>query len=160
MASIKVTVKTGKLVAKVKRIVPAVEVELRARTLEAATTVMAQAVSAINGPKSGKVYTRRRRDKSFITWRASAPGEAPAKKTGENVSRIKVKKANRAMRPAARIAAPNIYKMLERGVAVGKGRQVLPRPLFKPLMDAYRQKFKDMLDDGVRRALGVTVRGG
>ena len=142
-----------KLKAKMKRIIPAVELALQREILDAAGEVRKKAIIEIERPKTGRQYTRRRRNKQFITWTASAPGEAPAKKTGENEAKIKVRKWNRAGKPGAKIVAPNIYRLLERGLA-----KIAPRPLFGPAVSAYRKVFKDRLDDTVSKALGVAVR--
>ncbi len=142
-----------KLKAKLKRIPPAVEVELRATIFEAATGVKNSIVAEIEKPKSGRIYKRRRRNKSWITWQASAPGEAPAKKTGQRMAQITVKKANRAGKPSSRIKAPGIYRLLENGTA-----KIAPRPLFGPIMRAYRHKFKDLIDGVVSRVLKVEIR--
>ena len=143
----------ARLKARVKRIVPEIELALRREVFDAATEVRKNAIAEIERPKSGRRYTRRRRNKEFISWTASAPGEAPARKTGENEAKIKVAKWNRAGKPGAKIKAPNIYRLLELGLA-----KIAPRPLFGPAVAAYRRKFKDRLDDAVSKALGVVVR--
>ena len=144
---------TTKLKAKIKRIVPAVELALQREIYDVAAEVRKNAIAEIEKPKSGRRYTRRRRNKEFITWTASAPGEAPARKTGENEAKIKVAKWNRAGKPGAKIKAPNIYRLLERGLA-----KIAPRPLFGPAVAAYRKKFKERLDATVSKALDVVVR--
>ena len=126
---------------------------MRAAIFAAAQEAKAKVIAEIERPKSGIVYKRRRRNKSWIQWQASAPGEAPAKKTGERMAKIEVKKANRANKPSSRIKAPGIYRLLELGTD-----SVEPRPLFGPVMRAYRQKFKDLLDATVSRVLKVTIR--
>ena len=154
MDSIKVRLKNvEKLKVKVKRIVPAIELALRAEIYDAATEAKAQAIAKIEGPKSGATYRRRNRHKQWMQWTASAPGEAPAKKTGERMSRIKVRRWNRANKPGAKIVYPPIYRLLERGLG-----KLAPRPLFGPILEAYRSKFKDRLDKAVSKALGVVVR--
>lgn len=156
MASVKITVSRLKNTqAKVKRIPTAVEEELRKQTLAAAKDVVDKAIAAIDAPKSGRFYNRRNKAGDYLRWRASAPGEAPARKTGLNVARIKAKKANRNGRPGAKMTLPKIYKMLEEGLRRGS---IEPRPLFGPILAAYKREFKDNLDSAVRRVLGVTIR--
>jgi hypothetical protein len=154
MPAFEVKIKSAeKLKAKVKRIVPEVEKALRQEILDAATEAQQQAIAKILSPKSGITYRRRNRSKQWLQWTASAPGEAPAKKTGERMARIKVKKWNRAGKPGAKILYPPIYRLLERGVG-----KLAPRPLFGPIISAYRNKFKSRLDDVVSKALGAVVR--
>ena len=139
--------------SRVKAVPTAIEAELRKEIFEAAEEVKDEAIAAIHAPKSGRVYR-----KGGFSWRASAPGEAPAKKTGKNVELIKAKKANRKGRPTSKILAPKIYKMLARGMALGTARQVLPRPLFGPIMEKYRNKFRDRVEAAAAKTLKVTIR--
>jgi hypothetical protein len=151
--------KAPSLQKKLKRIVPEIEKTLQREILEAANEVKAQAITAIEAPKTGRLYRAKRRGSgAFYSWRASAPGEAPARKTGDNLARIKTKKYNRAGKPGAKIVAPNIYRLLERGLAIGARNQVLPRPLFGPLIGAYKKTFKERLDESVRKSLRIVAR--
>lgn len=139
----------GKVARRLKHIPGALELSLRETLFKAAQEVKDEAVREIEKPKHGRVYTRRRRNKGVITWRASAPGEAPAKKTGERMAKIKAKKANRKLKPQSRVVAPGIYRLL----AAGLGK-IAPRPLFAPVM---RAKGPSVLAD-VKAATQRTVR--
>lgn len=136
----------AKLQTKLKRITPAVEKELRLLTAEGAEAVRKEVIKAIRAPKHGKW--------AGTLWRRSAPGEAPAAATGKLLNYISTKKANRKDKPGARlIAAVRYAAWLEYGT-----KKMAARPFMGPAVRAYKQKFKDMLDDGVRRVLGVEIR--
>lgn len=138
---------------RIARIPTLLELELRKQVHAAAVEVKDKAVAEVSAPKSGKRYTRRRRNKQIITWTASAPGQAPARKTGERIARVKVRKWNRANKPGAKIIAPGIYRLLERGM-----KNIKPRPLFGPLMAAFRAEYKRRMSATVGRAVGVAVK--
>lgn len=143
--------------SRVKAVPTEVEAALRKEIFEAAQEVQREAIKAIEAPKSGRLYRKRVRGVLQV-WRASAPGEAPAKRTGKNLALISVQKANRKDKPASKIRAPKIFKLLEKGMAIGKGRQVLPRPLFGPLSQKFRNKFRDRVEATVSRVLSATIR--
>lgn len=143
--------------SKIKAIPSAMEAELRKEIFDFATEVKNEAVKAIEQPKSGHLYRKKVRG-AWYSWRASAPGEAPAKRTGKNMARIMVQKANRSGKPASRVRFPKIFKMLERGMALGKDRQVLPRPLFGPILERMKPKFLDRVSAVVSKALNIVVR--
>jgi hypothetical protein len=143
--------------SRVKAVPSAIEAELRKEIFEAAQEVQREAIKAIEAPKSGRLYRKRVRG-ILQVWRASAPGEAPAKRTGKNLALISVQKANRKDKPASRIRAPKIYKLLAKGLAIGKGRQVLPRPLFGPLSQKFRNKFRDRVEAAAAKVMKVTIR--
>lgn len=154
MARAKITMVGGaKAKARLKAVPTEIESALRKEIFDAAQEVHALAMAAIDAPKSGIVYR-----KGGFSWRASAPGEAPAKKTGKNADLIKAKKSNRKGRPTTAIRGPKIYKMLAAGMSLGKPRQVLPRPLFGPIMQKYRNKFRDKVESTTRRVLRVETR--
>lgn len=156
MASVKIKIdRLKKTQAKIKKLPSAIDVELRKQTISAANEVVAKALKAIDEPKTGKVYSRKYANGGTLRWQASAPGEAPAKKSGRNRKLIRSKKYNRADQPGAKLLAPNIYRFLEEGLRRGN---IAPRPLFGPILAAYKSEFKDNLDDAVRRVLGVTIR--
>lgn len=142
---------------RVRRVPSLVEMEMRKQVQEAAQEVMESAVKAIDAPKSGKLYNRRLRSRQMLRWRASAPGEAPARKTGENTKRIKVKKSHRAYKPGAKVAFPRIYRMLEQGMAT---KSILPRPLFGPVMKEFEPKWSARMRRAVKSVLGIAGRGG
>jgi len=48
--------------------------------------------------------------------------------------------------------------LLERGMAIGKARQVLPRPLFGPIAQKYRNKFRDRVEAMAAKVLKATIR--
>lgn len=158
MASVKFAVKGGERAkARVKRIVPAIELELRKKLIEDAREIVEAAVQEIEKPKTGRVYRGvYRGTRNRYEWRASAPGQAPAKRTGENVSRIGSKKWNRKHKPGAKIQYPNIYRLLERGM--GGTRPVSPRPLFGPIMAKKRGAIRDGVEATTRRVLAVEIR--
>lgn len=118
-----------KVKKRLKHIPGALETELRVVLFDQATSIKDEAIKEIEKPKHGRVYTRQTRWKTSRTWRASAPGEAPAKKSGERMRQITAKKANRKMKPSSRVKFPGIYKLLERGLP-----NIAPRPLFGPLL--------------------------
>jgi len=127
-ASVKI-IGADKVKRKLRHIPGALETELRQVLFDQATSIKDEAVREIEKPKHGRVYTRQTRWKTSRTWRASAPGEAPAKKSGERMRQIAVKKSNRKLKPQSRIKFPGIYKLLERGLP-----KIAPRPLFGPLL--------------------------
>jgi hypothetical protein len=158
MASAKITMVGGaKAKARVKRIVPAIELELRKVLIDDAREIVEAAVEEINKPKTGRFYRGKfRGTQTRYQWRASAPGEAPAKRTGENVERIGSKRWNRKHKPGAKIQYPNIYRLLARGM--GGTRPVAPRPLFAPIMAKRRAAIRDKVESTTRRVLSVEVR--
>lgn len=158
MASARVTMKgAAKVKARIKRVVPAIELELRKILIDDAREISEEAIDEVNKPKRGRLYRGKYRGTSnYYQWRASAPGEAPAKRTGENVARIGAKRWNRKHKPGAKIKYPNIYKMLERGI--GGARPVAPRPLFGPIMAKRRAGIRDRVESATRRVLRVEIR--
>lgn len=158
MASAKLTMKgAAKAKARIKRIVPAIELELRKVLIEDAREISDAAVEEVGKPKTGRMYRSKYRGTSnYYQWRASAPGQAPAKRTGENVARIGAKRWNRKFKPGAKIQYPNIYRLLERGI--GGTRPVAPRPLFGPIMKKRRDAIRDKVESTTRRVLSVEIR--
>lgn len=143
--------------ARIKRIVPEIEKELREVMIAEAREIADAAKERIEAPKSGRMYRGKFRSSGQVyRWRASAPGEAPAKRTGENLERIKAKRWNRKDKPGARIIYPNIYRMLERGI--GGARPVKPRPLFAKVMDGKAAKVRGNVESATSRVLAVKVR--
>lgn len=136
---------------KLKHIPGEVELNLRDTLFKAATDIKDEAIREIEAPKHGRMYTRRSRHKGVIVWRASAPGEAPAKKTGERMKGIKVRKSNRKLKPQSRVVAPAIYRLLAKGLD-----RIAPRPLFGPLLKTrvpgVLQRIKAAISGGVRKA--------
>lgn len=158
MAGASITIKgLDRTKARVKRIVPEIEKELRSTMIEEAKEIVAAAAAEITSPKSGRLYTGRfRGSKQIYRWRASAPGEAPAKRTGENLERIKARRWNPKEKPGAKILYPNIYRMLERGI--GGARPVKPRPLFSKIMDGRADKVRGSVEKATTRVLAVKIR--
>lgn len=158
MAGASITISgVNRTTARVKRIVPEVERSLRDTLVEQAREVVVEAQTQISAPKSGKLYRAKRRGTSdYYTWRASAPGEAPAKRTGENRNKIKAKRWNRKEKPGAKIQYPNIYRMLERGKS--GNRAISPRPLFQKIIAERRARVLDAVEGSVKRVLGTKIR--
>lgn len=158
MAGASITIKgLDKTKARVKRIVPEIEKELRSTMIEEARDLVADAREAIESPKSGRMYMARFRGSGQpYRWRASAPGESPAKRTGENMERIKAKRWNLKERAGAKLSYPNIYRMLERGM--GGARPVKPRPLFSKVMQGRAEKVRDAVEATTTRVLAVKIR--
>lgn len=114
-----------------------------------ALTVQAGAAASMTGPKSGRVYRigRRRRAGGSAPkrrvkprlHRASAPGESPARLTGNLANAIKTRRTGAStyevyvMQSAARYAIP-----LEFGAP---RRRLAPRPFMRPALEAVRKPF-------------------
>lgn len=141
---------------RIKRIVPEVEKQLRETLIVEAKALVADAQAAIDAPKSGRTYRGKTRSGQFYRWQASAPGEAPAKRTGENRDKIKAKRWNRKERPGARILYPNIFRMLDRGI--GGSRPIQARPLFSKLMQGRAEKVRGSVESATSRALNAKIR--
>lgn len=142
--------------ARVKRIVPEIEKELRSTMIAEAAEIVDEALALIDAPKSGRTYRGKTRSGQFYRWQASAPGEAPAKRTGENRNKIKAKRWNRKEKPGARILYPNIFRMLDRGI--GGSRPVKARPLFSKLMQGRADKVRGSVESATSRVLAVKIR--
>jgi len=142
--------------ARIKRIVPVIEKHLRDTLIAEAKALVADAQAAIDAPKSGRTYRGKTRSGQFYRWQASAPGEAPAKRTGENRDKIKAKRWNRKERPGARILYPNIFRMLDRGI--GGMRPIKARPLFSKLMQGRADKVRGSVESATSRVLNAKIR--
>lgn len=154
MTSVRVQVIGAKKAARrLKHIPSAAELALRDVLFQAATRVQEEALAEIVAPKHGRIYTKRRRGGGFITWQASAPGEPPARKTGERMARIKPKKANRKFKPQSHVVAPGIYKLLERGLG-----NIARRPLFGPLFKMASADVQRFVTDEVRKSVRQAAR--
>lgn len=157
MAGASITIKgLDRTRARVKRIVPEIEKELRSTMIDEAKALVADAQAAIDAPKSGRTYRGKTRSGQFYRWQASAPGEAPAKRTGENRDKIKAKRWNRKEKPGARIQYPNIFRMLDRGI--GGMRPIKARPLFSKLMQGRADKVRGSVESATSRVLAVKIR--
>lgn len=141
---------------RIKRIVPEVEKQLRETLIVEAKALVADAQAAIDAPKSGRTYRGKTRSGQFYRWQASAPGEAPAKRTGENRDKIKAKRWNRKERPGARILYPNIFRMLDRGI--GGSRPIQARPLFSKLMQGRADKVRGSVERATSRVMNTKIR--
>lgn len=133
-------VNAEKVKRRLRHIPSATEQHLREVLFSAAEDAQREAVKEIEKPKSGIVYGPRKTRIGVIVWRASAPGEAPARKTGERMAKIKARKANRKLKPGARVVAPSIYRLLARGLG-----NIAPRPLFEPLFRRFAPVIRDRL---------------
>ena len=158
MASASITVRgIEKTKARVKRIVPEVEKALRDVMIAEAREINDQARAMIESQKSGRMYRGKFRGSGQpYRWRASAPGEAPAKRTGENLDRIKAKRWNRKDKPGARVIYPNIFRMLDRGI--GGSRPIKPRPLFSKIMGGKANKVRGSVESATSRVLATKIR--
>jgi len=157
MAGASVTISgISKTKARVKRIIPEIEKELRDTMIAEAKALVSDAQAAIDAPKSGRTYRGKTRSGQFYRWQASAPGEAPAKRTGENRDKIKAKRWNRKEKPGARIIYPNIFRMLDRGI--GGSRPIKARPLFSKLMQGRADKVRSSVEGATSRVLSAKIR--
>jgi hypothetical protein len=93
------------------------------------------------GDKTGRVYQR-----GNITHRASAPGEAPATDTGTLVSSIYYEPQSGLLSMIGSRLAYAYY--LEFGTM-----RISPRPSWMPAVEANREKFNRLIDEGLRRAM-------
>lgn len=160
------TIKGGdRFKARMKRVVPEIELELRKTLIDEAQEAAKEAIDAVNAPKSGRLYKAKRKGTdSYYSWRASAPGEAPARRTGRSVGQIKAKRQNRKFKPGAQIRLPKIFRLLAKGMprsVSDKGRvmgAVLPRPLMGPIMARRREKIRRAIEAVAERVLRVGVR--
>jgi hypothetical protein len=95
------------------------------------------------GDKTGRVYQR-----GNITHRASAPGEAPATDTGTLVSSESIyyeRESDLVSIIGSRLA---YAYYLEFGTM-----RIAPRPSWMPAVEANRDKFSRLVDEGLRRAM-------
>lgn len=88
-----------------------------------------------NGAKTGRLYKRK-----GIEYRASAPGQAPAFATGALFRTIKVKASN-AAKPAARLVADGIYRLMEFGT-----KRMGARPAFLPAWARHKQPITNKVE--------------
>ena len=93
------------------------------------------------GDKTGRVYQR-----GNITHRASAPGEAPATDTGTLVSSIYYEPQSGLLSMIGSRLAYAYY--LEFGTM-----RIAPRPSWMPAVEANREKFNRLIEEGLRRAM-------
>jgi len=93
------------------------------------------------GDKTGRVYQR-----GNITHRASAPGEAPATDTGTLVSSIYYEPQSGLLSMIGSRLAYAYY--LEFGTM-----RIAPRPSWMPAVEANRDKFNRLVEEGLRRAM-------
>jgi hypothetical protein len=93
------------------------------------------------GDKTGRVYQR-----GDITHRASAPGEAPATDTGTLVSSIYYEPQSGLLSMIGSRLAYAYY--LEFGTM-----RIAPRPSWMPAVEANRDKFSRLVEEGLRRAM-------
>jgi hypothetical protein len=93
------------------------------------------------GDKTGRVYQR-----GNITHRASAPGEAPATDTGTLVSSIYYEPQSGLLSMIGSRLAYAYY--LEFGTM-----KIAPRPSWMPAVEANRDKFNRLVEEGLRRAM-------
>jgi hypothetical protein len=93
------------------------------------------------GDKTGRVYQR-----GNITHRASAPGEAPATDTGTLVSSIYYEPQSGLLSMIGSRLAYAYY--LEFGTM-----RIAPRPSWMPAVEANRDKFIRLVEEGLRRAM-------
>ena len=93
------------------------------------------------GDKTGRVYQR-----GDITHRASAPGEAPATDTGTLVSSIYYEPQSGLLSMIGSRLAHAYY--LEFGTM-----RIAPRPSWMPAVEANRDKFNRLVEEGLRRAM-------
>ena len=142
-----------KVKRRLKHIPSATEAHLREVIFKAAQEVQAASIEEIQKPKGGRIYRKRVRSGNLLQWRASAPGEAPARKTGERMAKIKAKKSNRKLKPQSRVVAPGIYRLLARGLA-----NIAPRPLFGPLFQRFAPKIRDRMKAETLRKVRETAK--
>lgn len=90
-----------------------------------------------NGAKTGRLYKRKR-----IEYRASAPGQAPAFATGSLFRTIRTKASN-AAKPAARLVADGIYRLMEFGT-----KRMSARPAFLPAWARHKQSVTQKVEQG------------
>ena len=93
--------------------------------LNEVTRIIAEQAEA---PKSGRIYRGRRR--------ASAPGESPARQTGELIASItkpQVAKSGNSVVGQIRITAPHAIK-LQRGIGIA------PRPIAEPAIEEFLRR--------------------
>lgn len=154
-----------KFKARIKRVVPEIELEMRKVMIDEAKDAAQEAIDAVNAPKSGRLYKAKRKGTDvYYSWRASAPGEAPARRTGRSVGQIKAKRQNRKFKPGAQIRLPKIFRLLAKGMPRSvseKGRvmgAVLPRPLMGPIMAKRRERIRRAIEAVAERVFGVGVR--
>ena len=93
------------------------------------------------GDKTGRVYQR-----VNSTHRASAPGEAPATDTGTLVSSIYYEPQSGLLSMIGSRLAYAYY--LEFGTM-----RIAPRPTWMPAVEANRDKFNRLVEEGLRRAM-------
>lgn len=110
--------------------------------------VQMDAKAAMTGTKSGRVYKRgkTKRGKPKV-HRASAPGEAPARDTGNLANAIAVRQVGKlvweiyVMQKAIKYAIP-----LEFGAP---NRQLAPRPFLTPAVNRIRKPFEKAVEKAI-----------
>jgi hypothetical protein len=132
MAGVKVRAKMLNL-TRLKRKLERAPIELRREVAslmeEGAKTIEDDVKRQIrDGTKTGRWYTR-----SKITYRASAPGQAPAFATGALYRTIKTI-ASKATKPNARVIADGVYRLMEFGT-----RLMAARPAFLPAWQRHKR---------------------
>ena len=99
--------------------------------MEAALTEVTRIIAEqAEAPKSGRVYRGRRR--------ASAPGESPARQTGElidSITKPQVFKSGNQIVGQIRITAPYAIK-LQRGIGIA------PRPIAEPAIEEFLRRHR------------------
>ena len=163
---VRATIKGGdRFKERMKRAVPESELELRKVLFDEAKGAAKEAIDAVSAPKSERLYKAKRKGTdSYYSWRASAPGEPPARRTGRSVGQIKAKRQKRKFKPGAQIRLPKIFRLLAKRMPRSvseKGRvmgAVLPRPLMGPIMAKRRERIWRAIEAVAERVLGVGVR--
>ena len=140
-----------KLKGKIKRVVPEIELALRKDFFDAAVEIKNDITAAVNAPKSGMIY----RAKSGQKWQASAPGEAPARRTGKMLTRVKTVKSYRKFKPGAQVKYPEIFFLLERGMK--PPHPVKPRPLIQPIMKKRRDAIRRTVEATSSRVMNAVI---
>lgn len=95
----------------------------------------------MRSPKKGRIYTNGK------IYQASAPGEAPAVRTGRLINSLRIRKSNGGLK--IRISAEVGHaKFLEHGT-----KNMAPRPFMKPVVDEFTPIIDDALQSAVARSI-------
>ena len=125
---------------------------LREAVGESAAQVRRNAIAAMRGPKSGRVY----RAPGGGSRRASAPGEAPAVSSGRLIGSLRISTGADGLSASVGVdeaAAPHA-RALEFGTS-----RVAARPFLAPALEASRDDIERRIREALRQALRDADRG-
>jgi hypothetical protein len=127
-----------KLINNQKKVMKKLDDIQKKRLFEAITFVKTATLKKLSGNRTGRVY---RKPYSKVTYRASAPGEPPARPTGDLVRSIRTE-VKKTLKGFFAVIGSNLKKApaLEFGTPT-----IAPRPFIKPSITENLGKIKRIL---------------